>query len=834
MSWRSIIAVLALACLCACGDSLETGVLALVRVSGVGYVDPTSATYVTDVKIEVYGRRGASTEAWEQRALLTRAVSEGRPTVYGIYPRDGQGDRLYMTVVTLMHREEALERRVAIGTFQPGRVGVLEIAFTAGGLCLRQLCVDANGRYVEREPCEDRDTRCVQACDPADGRCADVAITPAGSLANYDRDNPPPGVDPDAGPPDDAGVPDAPRDGGPDARDADARHDGSDGRDADADHSGAECGPDLPGCSDGLACTTDTCDTETGRCTFEVGCDDGDPCTVDSCDMAGECQRAPLCVDADASDCTTLACVRSGTIATCEMEPRADNATCTGGRCCSGSCVDTMTSGAHCGGCGNPCGPSSSCSGGMCGCTGGRVDCTADLGCETDPMTDEMYCGASGASCTGGTMCTGPTACIDGTCRACTGDGECDDGLACTGDTCAMGRCTNPLQAGSCLIGGVCYANGAASPFGPCARCNTATSTTMFSPAPGAACSDGQYCTTEACNAIATGMAGCQTMPRNCADSLSCTTDSCSEPTDQCVHTLTGCLIGGTCYAAAAINPGNQCEECDPLLDQYTFSPRTGNSCVDGLYCTVMETCDSDGVCGSIPLDCTDDGEFCTDDVCNETLNRCDYPPAHEGEPCDVAAQCMAGSCQAVESMCEMCETSPGVCGCSSVGGGCYQRGDTDPEDHCRTCTGEVDRPNVIDSPNGTLCSPPSPGMCMFGFCMPGAFSCDEAQVEYLRSEKPNIESYSLECGTSCFTYPDPHQCFIECFMERVAGSPLDDMTCLDCVADRYDCVRSWCLGACSGGAGTPECYACQCGFGCVEQFDLCSGSMAVEEECSG
>ncbi len=65
----------------------------------------------------------------------------------------------------------------------------------------------------------------------------------------------------------------------------------------------------------------------------------------------------------------------------------------------------------------------------------------------------------------------------------CISDADCpDDDLACTQATCTNGSCGQSIANTSCLIGGVCYANGAADPNGSCAICSPVTSQTGFSP----------------------------------------------------------------------------------------------------------------------------------------------------------------------------------------------------------------------------------------------------------------------------------------------------------------------------------------------------------------
>ncbi len=179
--------------------------------------------------------------------------------------------------------------------------------------------------------------------------------------------------DEDDGAPDDTMTPDDSSDPMPD----DSGAAGTDTEDDDC-VDGLPCVPDDPCASEGI-CAADgtctplervTCDEPPGPC-FEpegtcvdgactyvpveagVACDDGVACTVgDTCDGEGTCQPGPTCPSDNpcmASVCEDDVCVESalpeGTA--CGDEP-AD-------RCCAGTCVDTSSDAANCGGCGTTC-----------------------------------------------------------------------------------------------------------------------------------------------------------------------------------------------------------------------------------------------------------------------------------------------------------------------------------------------------------------------------------------------------------------------------------------------------------------------------------------------
>jgi hypothetical protein len=81
---------------------------------------------------------------------------------------------------------------------------------------------------------------------------------------------------------------------------------------------------------------------------------------------------------------------------------------------CGGTCVDTMTSAANCGGCGNPCPATQVCTGGTCGCPTGRTLCPTTGTTCIDTSTDAAHCGGCGMLCPSGQPCAA------GTCNAIT------------------------------------------------------------------------------------------------------------------------------------------------------------------------------------------------------------------------------------------------------------------------------------------------------------------------------------------------------------------------------------------------------------------------------
>jgi hypothetical protein len=87
---------------------------------------------------------------------------------------------------------------------------------------------------------------------------------------------------------------------------------------------------------------------------------------------------------------------------------------CTGGlKLCGGTCVDTQTDAAHCGGCGLACHTMQTCEAGDCACPPGSIDC----GASCDQCCSDLDCAGAGVICEGGLCCIqGGQVCSTGGC----------------------------------------------------------------------------------------------------------------------------------------------------------------------------------------------------------------------------------------------------------------------------------------------------------------------------------------------------------------------------------------------------------------------------------
>ena len=279
-------------------------------------------------------------------------------------------------------------------------------------------------------------------------------------------------------------------------------------------------------------------------------------------------------------------------------------------------------------------------------------------------------------------LCGQPSTCNPATCNALgvceltrAGSAGCDSSDACK--TCnGRGQCTNEIiEERHCLVEGQCASEGAQrSPSEPCRVCIPQTSQTEWTNrAVGAPCHDGDWCTVlDQCDPVGLCLGTDrqldeQQRPRD--DGVACTQDTCDAANRQFIHlpVAARCDFGDYCrtnprcdasqgcqYNTRATSDGNDCTEdtCDEALDRVISTPRPGWACDDGDWCTLLDRCDSTGACGGAPrtidsqLQPLDDGVACTEDRCDATLMQFVHQPNHlacdRGRFCEINPRCNA------------------------------------------------------------------------------------------------------------------------------------------------------------------------------------------------
>lgn len=213
----------------------------------------------------------------------------------------------------------------------------------------------------------------------------------------------------------------------------------------------------------------------------------------------------------------------------------------------------------------------------------------------------------------------------------------------------------------------------------------------------------------------------------NCDDGVACTVGKCETEGKDCVQVVVEgqCLINGECVEPNALNPGSDCESCQPAVDKTAWVPLDGPPCDDGNACTVAERC-VDGSCtDGVEVDC-DDGNPCTTDFCDVDGACGSAPkagPCEDGDECTIDDTCILGGCEPGQTYScddglpctvDSCQgdgscahpIAPGTC---LVGGLCYALGAPDPLNPCALCDPGESTVAFSALPAGTPCDDGSP-----------------------------------------------------------------------------------------------------------------------------
>jgi hypothetical protein len=145
-----------------------------------------------------------------------------------------------------------------------------------------------------------------------------------------------------------------------------------------------------------------------------------------------------------------------------------------------------------------------------------------------------------------------------------------------------------------------------------------------------------------------------------CTHGLSCVSGACAcaaGPDSAC----DGCCENNVCHPlGSGQNPtrcgkdGEACKSCDDgqvctadscLTGVCQNAPvPDGTLCDDGQFCSEADSC-KQGQCLGRPRDCKDN-DPCTVNTCDETQDKCVFPPAPNGTICGMMKFCWNGKCQ--------------------------------------------------------------------------------------------------------------------------------------------------------------------------------------------
>lgn len=351
------------------------------------------------------------------------------------------------------------------------------------------------------------------------------------------------------------------------------------------------CGPGAPPVlSDGVGCTTDTCDETLDFIQHDpddTACDDGAFCNgQEVCHPVDDCQPGEPPVVNDGIGCTTDSCSEVMD----EVLHVPNDGACDDGLFCNGAEV---------------CDPVMDCQAGTAPVVDDGFDCTAD---SCDEAGDVVRHIPNDAACDDGMFCTGVETCdlavgctstppdlddgVDCTMDMCdetndtpvhvADDSFCDDGLTCTGtESCDLAL--------GCRSSGSMVDDGIDCTIDSCDEQNGA----MHVP-DDSLCNNMLYCDgVETCDANS----GCVDGPDpDVSDSDPCTIDSCDEATDSDVHSAApdGTFCGANPSRKICLSGTCQTSTCgDGFVDAGAGEEcESGADCVD---CKIVAACDPDG-----------------------------------------------------------------------------------------------------------------------------------------------------------------------------------------------------------------------------------------------
>ncbi|MBL4634569.1 MAG: OmpA family protein [Kofleriaceae bacterium] len=302
------------------------------------------------------------------------------------------------------------------------------------------------------------------------------------------------------------------------------------------------------------------------------------------------------------------------------------------------------------------------------------------VSCELQSFApDDTACSSDGLPCTA-------DLCMEGVCShsALAAGTLCDDGLFCTeGDFCSeSGVCGG--GAGTCDDSNDCTSD----------SCDESANSCNNAITPGASCNDGDACTSlESCSKSGVCEGSVTTI---CDDSSSCTSDSCDAVLG-CVFTIMpeaacgdsffctvaeSCATDGTCQGVANCNDNNSCtlDSCDELAESCTNQIIPGQNCEDGNECTTSDICDALGGCvgANAPdgMSCGAAGGCliggsCQGGSCSATMAEPDNTLCDDNDACTVSDSCFGGNCNGYPVSCN--DNDPCTAdGCDSLSGCFY------------------------------------------------------------------------------------------------------------------------------------------------------------------
>lgn len=297
--------------------------------------------------------------------------------------------------------------------------------------------------------------------------------------------------------------------------------------------------------------------------------------------------------------------------------------------------------------------------------------------------------------------------------------------------------------------------------------------------------------------------------PVDCNDGNPCSRDECF-PQIGCVHTpiadCYACSINATLYAGAPECPPIPCNKAYCGGDNqcyYVPDDTYVQGCVDAIFCNGQERCGNGQCLHGTPPSCVD-GNGCTVDICNVTLDACTNTP-NTGLQCGLADQCVFSSQCSAQGTCDLvdvvnCPASTNQCkiltGCDPLTGcvysnlpdgiSCVSSNPCATQSACRQGTCEdlalkqcyaldqCHNPGQCDTLTGNCTNPPKPDFspcddqigCTAGDACVNA-QCQSGQLSYCDNIVHDPQCQTVICVEGI---NGPH-----CTIVDLDGEPCDD-----------------------------------------------------------
>ncbi len=496
----------------------------------------------------------------------------------------------------------------------------------------------------------------------------------------------------------------------------------------------------------------------------------------------------------------------------------------TGSTCCNGAVVNLQTSASNCGACGTTCtvpNATAACVAGRCGvgtCNAGFADCDMDPanGCEVNTNTTAAHCGRCGNVCPATSNST-PT-CAMGTCgvTCATGFANCDMTAS---NGCEVNTATSATNCGSC--GRACPAAANATPtcaagacafacstgFGNCdgmaangCEANLSTSATSCG-ACGRACNPANAM--GACTAGTCGVGTCNAGFANCDGTAAngCEVNLTSDRAN-CGACCRACAASAVCFA------GTCRDLCTPPL------AICGTACVD--TATDNNNC---GTCGTRCLARANSTNACSSGACTLTCSRgfgnCDRA---EANGCEVNLTNSVANCGACGTVCSFPNAAAACANGACVRGACnagFADCDGNPANGCevdvRAMTGNCGacgRTCAFANAAATCAS----STCALGTCNAGWGNCDGSATNGCET---NLNASSLNCGACRRACASGQACSAgTCVSACPTGTTFCSGGCINLQSSATNCgacgrvcptVQACVMGACSSVAPTND-----------------------------